>query len=97
MSNLPPKFKRRINHQKFELEMRNHLESSFYSSGKQKNLFAQHLMIRSLFRYFLDRYDLIFHEIFTQEEMVAIEKYLIETYKPLIDMYFSNAKKRDQS
>jgi len=95
MSNLPPKFKRRLNHHKFELEMKNQIESAFISSGKQKNLFEKHLIYRSLFHYFLDRYNLIFPEIFTQEERDAIGKYLIETYKTLIDMYFSNAKKRD--
>ena len=93
---VPNEIKRRLNHHKFELEMRKHIERAFDISGGDKQTFITSLLNRSLYMYFLDKYNIRINDKFTIEDLSDIRNYLYGVYSSLIDAYFSNARKRSK-
>lgn len=91
---IPNEIKRRLNHHKFELEMRKHIVRAFDISGGDKQIFITSLLNRSLYMYFLDKYNIRINDKFTIEDLSDIRNYLYGVYSSLIDAYFSNARKR---
>jgi hypothetical protein len=91
---VPNEFKRRLNHHKFELEMKKHIEIAFAMCRGDKKTFIISLLNRSLFTYFLDKYNLRINEKFTIEDISDIRNHLYDIYSSVIDLYFSNAKKK---
>lgn len=93
---VPNEIKRRLNHHKFELEMRKHIEKSFASCNGDKTTFIVLLLNRSLYTYFLDKYNISINDKLTMRDLSNIRKYLYGVYSSLIDAYFSNARKRSK-
>lgn len=93
---VPNEIKRRFNHHKFELEMRKHIERAFDISGGDKQTFITSLLNRSLYMYFLDKYNIRINEKLRIEDLSDIRNYLYGVYSSLIDTYFFNARKRSK-
>ncbi len=91
---VPNEIKRRFNHHKFELEMRKHIERAFDISGGDKQTFITSLLNRSLYMYFLDKYNIRINDKLRIEDLSDIRNYLYGVYSSLIDAYFFNARKR---
>ena len=89
--NIPPFFRRRINHHKFEKMMRQGIMYIYYDS-KSLEEFKWKLVQATLENYLHYKYEIDLDTV-PEDEVTDFIKYMIDVYDPLLKSYYYNARR----
>ena len=89
---LSPFFKRRIDHHKFEKMMRKGISYMYYES-KNLEQFKYKLVKATLENYIYYKYNIDIFDELPQDDVYNFIDYMIETYEPVLKMYYYNERK----
>jgi hypothetical protein len=89
---LSPFFKRRIDHHKFEKMMRKGI-SYMYFESKNVEQFKYKLVKATLENYIYYKYNIDIFDELPQDDVYNFIDYMIETYEPVLKMYYYNERK----
>jgi hypothetical protein len=89
--NIPPFFKRRIDHHKFEKMMRKGISYMYYESQNVVE-FKYKLVFATLENYLHDKYNIELTDV-PSEDVVSFVEYMIDTYDPLLAQYYYNMRR----
>ena len=89
--NIPPFFRRRINHHKFEKMMRQGIMYIYYDS-KSLEEFKWKLVQATLENYLHYKYEIDLDTV-PEDEVTDFIKYMIDVYDPLLKSYYYSARK----
>lgn len=93
--NIPPFFKRRIDHHKFEKMMRKGIPYIYYDSNNVDE-FKYKLVTATLENYLHYKYNIELTDV-PSEDVVSFVEYMIDTYDPLLVQYYHNMKREGRS
>jgi hypothetical protein len=89
--NIPPFFKRRIDHHKFEKMMRTGIPYVYYDSSNVEE-FKFKLVTATLENYLHYKYNIDLETV-PSEDVVSFVEYMVDTYDPLLAQYYYNMRR----
>jgi hypothetical protein len=89
--NIPPFFKRRIDHHKFEKMMRTGIPYVYYGSSNVEE-FKFKLVTATLENYLHYKYNIDLETV-PSEDVVSFVEYMVDTYDPLLAQYYYNMRR----
>jgi hypothetical protein len=89
--NIPPFFKRRIDHHKFEKMMRTGIPYVYYDSNNIDE-FKFKLVTATLENYLHYKYNIDLETV-PSEDVVSFVEYMVDTYDPLLAQYYYNMRR----
>lgn len=91
MEKLPSFFRRRYDSHKFEKIMRRAAIHAYWDT-RTKDEFIVELIKSSVDAFFNTKYDISLDDL-SDEDWYSIISYLVEQFKPLIELYYKNLKR----
>jgi hypothetical protein len=89
--NIPPFFRRRIDHHKFEKMMRQGIPYVYYDSSNVEE-FKFKLVTATLENYLHYKYNIELTDV-PSEDVVSFVEYMVDTYDPLLVQYYRNMRR----
>jgi len=93
--NIPPFFRRRIDHHKFEKMMRKGIPYIYYDSNNVDE-FKYKLVTATLENYLHYKYNIDLEDL-PSEDVISFTEYMVNTYDPLLKEYYYNMKRQGRS
>ncbi len=90
--NIPPFFRRRIDHHKFEKMMRKGIPYIYYDSNNVDE-FKYKLVTATLENYLHYKYDIDLETV-PSDDVISFTEYLVNTYDPLLKEYYYNMRRK---
>jgi hypothetical protein len=93
--NIPPFFRRRIDHHKFEKMMRQGIPYVYYDSNNVDE-FKFKLVTTTLENYLHYKYNIELTDV-PSEDVVSFVEYMVDTYDPLLAQYYRNMRREGRA